>query len=376
MKILIINDYAKPLSGAETFIYTLKRNLEERGHTVKILGSKGKEDFVSFFSRWYSVKWYNKTLEEIKKFKPDIVHVNNCPRKVSPSVINASLKLKIPTLLTFHDFHYVCPRQGGVYKKRRDKKRNSLHKCFLDDCFGYDEKMGDVPRNVLRLLKIRLHRKIIKNKKLVLVAPSKYFAKKIGESIGRNVLVINNGINIPKQKTNYKKNILFVGALNEEKGFAAVAPVLNKIKKYKTFVLGDGPIKKSLELKYKNIEFLGYKNPIKSYENSSIAIIPSHWKENFSYSVLEAMSYGLCIIASDAGGIPEQIKDKETGLISPLQGNFKEIFEKKLNYLIKNPKEIKRLGNNARIFAKKNFDWKIIIKEYEELYEKLIKNGK
>jgi len=376
MKILIINDYAKKLSGAETFVYTLKKNLEDSGHNIRVFGSNQNEDFKSYFSRWYSLKWYRKTLEEIKEFKPDVIHINNCSRIISPSVINAAIKSKTPTILTFHDFHYVCPRQGGIYKQNRNKKQRILHKCFLKDCFGYDERMSYLPRNFLKLLKIMLHRSIIKNKKIILVAPSKYFAEKIGESINRKVLVVNNGIDIPKKGTNYKKNILFVGALNEEKGFPTVAPILNKIKEYNTLVLGEGPIKENLKSKYKNINFLGFQNPKEYYENASIAVIPSHWKENFSYSVLEAMSYGICVMVSNAGGIPEQIEHGKTGLISPLQKNFRESFEKKLDFLIKNPKEIKRLGENARIFAKKNFDWKKIVNEYIKLYKKLLKNDK
>jgi glycosyltransferase involved in cell wall biosynthesis len=82
------------------------------------------------------------------------------------------------------------------------------------------------------------------------------------------------------------------------------------------------------------------------------------------------MSYGICTIASRRGGIPEQIQDGENGLLFEA-GNEKD-FSKKLNYLIKNPKEIMRMGETARKTARKNWDWKTVVKQYEVLYNKII----
>jgi colanic acid/amylovoran biosynthesis glycosyltransferase len=39
--------------------------------------------------------------------------------------------------------------------------------------------------------------------------------------------------------------------------------------------------------------------------------------EGFCNSVIEAMSMGLPVVASDAGGLPENVQDGETGLIVP-----------------------------------------------------------
>ena len=116
------------------------------------------------------------------------------------------------------------------------------------------------------------------------------------------------------------------------------------------------------------------KKPEKFYENASIELTPSIWRTNGPYAILEAMSYGLCVIASDEGGIKEQIIDMETGLLFE-QGNEGE-FKEKLDYLLKNPREIRRLGKNARKYVKENFDWHKIVKRYEKTYEMAIKDFK
>ena len=373
MKVLIINDHVIPLGGTETFIQTLKSNLEKREHLVEIFGSKKGEIFSSFFSRWYSLKWYHRTIKKIKEFRPDIIHINNCVRVLSPSVVSASLDSNIPVVLTFHDFHYLCPRLGGIYDKNRLKKYKSRHKCFFPECLGYDEKYKDIPRNLWRMSKLILHRKIIRGRDIVFVAPSKVLAKSMEKFLGVPVKVINNGIDIPKKKTQYKNIILFVGELNQEKGLHTIAGVLNNTKEYKVLVLGKGLLKKNLESRYKNIKFLGFQKPEKYYKKAAIAVVPSIWMENFSYSVLEEMSYGLCIIASDVGGIPEQIAHMKTGLI--FKRGDKKDFKEKLDYLLKNPKEINRMGENARKFVGRNFSWEKIVKEYEKLYSNIIKKN-
>ena len=361
------------VGGVERFIYAIKNALEKKGHKVELLGSYEGENFVSFFSRWYSKKWYKKTIEKIKEFKPDVVHITHCIRVLSPSVIKASLDSKVPVILNPHDLHYLCPRLGGIYDKNRPKKYKSRHKCFFQDCLGYEERYKDIPRNIWRILKLMLHRKIIRGGKIFFVSNSKFLANAMKKSLGVTPQIIPNGIDIPKEKTNYNKTILFVGQINEEKGLPTIINELNKLEGYERIVLGQGSIKKDLESKYTGVKFLGFQNPEKYYKNASIVVVPSVWMDTFPYVVLEAMSYGTCVIASDIGGISEQVQHMNTGLLfSP--GNSKD-FQKKIRYLIKKPSEIRRMGANARNFVKKNFNWGDIVKKYEEVYLKAIKNS-
>ena len=44
-------------------------------------------------------------------------------------------------------------------------------------------------------------------------------------------------------------------------------------------------------------------------KTASIIVIPSVWEEPFGLVAAEAMSNGICIIASAIGGIPEIVKD-------------------------------------------------------------------
>lgn len=83
MKILLINNYVIEFGGAEKVVFDTKELLEEKGHIVKIFGSNKKENIISFFSRWFSLKYYYKTKKLIKKFRSDIVHCHGFSRVIS-----------------------------------------------------------------------------------------------------------------------------------------------------------------------------------------------------------------------------------------------------------------------------------------------------
>lgn len=73
-----------------------------------------------------------------------------------------------------------------------------------------------------------------------------------------------------------------------------------------------------------------------------------------SWSVLEAMSCGCAIVASDTEPLREVIRHKETGLLVPFFDQDKLISS--ICELLDNPAERKELGTNARAYAKEHYD--------------------
>lgn len=91
MRILLINDLKVKKGGAEKVVYDIKHLLEENNHETKIIGSENEKETIStFFSRWFSLKYYFKTKKTIKNFNLDVVHIHNFSRYISPSPIVAA----------------------------------------------------------------------------------------------------------------------------------------------------------------------------------------------------------------------------------------------------------------------------------------------
>ena len=96
-----------------------------------------------------------------------------------------------------------------------------------------------------------------------------------------------------------------------------------------------------------------------------IAVLPSKW-EGFGLVLIEYMACDKPIVASDIGGIPDIIKDKENGLLCKCN-DYKDLSEKLL-YLINNNEIAYRMIEN-NIDYRKKYDIKLVVKKYEELFK-------
>jgi len=182
----------------------------------------------------------------------------------------------------------------------------------------------------------------------------------------------------PKAHKIFRGIIGFVGRLVYWKGIEAFLSsakmVLQKNPKAKFIIIGGGPLLRTLQEVYKNeerIRFTGYIPPqFISYALGSIDILvlPSYL-ENIPTILLQAMAKGIPVIASKVGGIPEVVIEGLNGfLINPKK--IEEIADRIL-FLLNNPEEARRMGENGRIFVQNNYDIDIVIKRIIEIYKNI-----
>ncbi len=74
------------------------------------------------------------------------------------------------------------------------------------------------------------------------------------------------------------------------------------------------------------------------------------------------------VVATNVGGIPELMKDNETGFLVE-KGNSEKWIEK-LSILIDDKQKRKNMGNNGRKFVEENFSWNKIAREFLKDIEK------
>ncbi|MEX0918562.1 MAG: glycosyltransferase family 4 protein [Candidatus Paceibacterota bacterium] len=139
-------------------------------------------------------------------------------------------------------------------------------------------------------------------------------------------------------------------------------------------IIGDGPDRRKLEkqaeqyeLNQDHITFTGeIKNPYGLMSQSDIFVFPSR-KEPFGRAVLEAMSLGMPIIASNSGGIPEFLKDNISGLLVPL--NDIEALTNTMISLSSDGKQCQRLSQTAREHSEKHLSIKKTAQQIQTVYE-------
>ena len=161
-----------------------------------------------------------------------------------------------------------------------------------------------------------------------------------------------------------EKNIISVGRLSPEKGFIDLIDIFklvhDKHLDWKLNIVGDGSEKEKLikKIEYYNLQdyiklygFLNRKELENLYLKSSIYTMTS-FTESFGLVLIEAESYGIPIVVMDsAKGALEIVNNNENGII--INNRDKEEMVNKINYLIENIEERKRLGVNGRKNSKK-----------------------
>ncbi len=87
---------------------------------------------------------------------------------------------------------------------------------------------------------------------------------------------------------------------------------------------------------------------------------------------LEAMACGTAVVASAVGGIPEVVRDGETGLLVPYDPQDTAAFEqglaRALNSLVADPRTAAAMGEAGRGVAVRDFGWDRIARRTTEVY--------
>lgn len=227
-------------------------------------------------------------------------------------------------------------------------------------------------------------RKVV-DKSDVIIALSEYWKEYFkNEFPTKRVEIIKNVISAPvvhKQQTGYF-TLLFLGLLGKNKGIYDLLECIwdHKVEFQgilKLYIGGNGEIEHVKQLiKEYGIEdiviFEGWVSGDKKIEllNKSDAYILPSYKEGLPISILEAMSYGMPIISTPVGGIPEIVSNGENGyLVEP--GNKEDIY-KAIISLLNNTDLRNRMGKVSLARVGEHLP-KYVEKQLETLYGSLVK---
>jgi len=165
--------------------------------------------------------------------------------------------------------------------------------------------------------------------------------------------------------------VLFVGRLTEIKGVKVLIEVASIIKNVDFYFIGVGPLLnevKKASLINKNIILIGKveNEDLPLYYNAAdVVVVPSQYEEGFGRVVIESLSCGTPVIASNRGGLPEAFNPSVGVLIEPTVENIVQ----KIQFFYENPKELEKLKSNCRSYAIERFSEKnaeLIEKCYQE----------
>ena len=106
-------------------------------------------------------------------------------------------------------------------------------------------------------------------------------------------------------------------------------------------------------------------------KSSSMLVVPSRM-ESLPTTVKEAFYLNVPVIATNVGGIPELIKNNETGILVPPENPSK--LAQAVNELLSDKEKATKLAINGNTFVKNNMTWDVILPKYIQFYEDLLKD--
>lgn len=348
--LLTVNNYHYPRGGAEVVFLEQNRLFEKNGYEVVPFCMTHAENLASPYSDFfvdeiefganysllqsvlrvpkviYSREAQQKLNRLIDKTAPDAAALHNIYHHISPSILSTLKEREIPTVMTLHDLKLACPSykmlaSDGICERcKGGKLRNVIrHRCVK----------GSLALSAVVYLESSLHRMLGTYEKCVdrFIVPSQFFKTKLSEwGIAADQMVhVPNFVDaqafVPgEQAGDY---FLYFGRLAPEKGVATLIEAAAKAS-VKLKLVGTGPeetdLKAQAERLGSDVEFCGYQTGEALHaivRNARAVVLPSEWYENGPMSVLESYALGTPVLGANIGGIPEMIRDGETGGIFP-----------------------------------------------------------
>lgn len=384
-RILILTGvFLEDIGGPPTLLKALNIELIKRGYEIKVL-TFGKKSQAREYS--YPVKTVSDNWPSLFK---------------SFFYLIKGLLFGLTTDIIYNQDLYTAGFTGLIIKKLFKKKlvtrfvgdsawETALnHGETTDDILTFQE--NEYSSFIEKRKKIR--KKILINSDKIVVAS--YFLKNLAQKIGvaeEKIKIIYNSIDFLEDKASsvsreeLKKELSLQGRviltnarLTVWKGIDMLIELMPQLmEKYgqiQFIVVSEGPERANLEqLTHRleledNVSFVGIVNRQRVIDYLKIAdvfVLNTNY-EGMSHVLLEAMKVGTPIITTKAGGNPETIKDKETGLLVDYR-NKKQWLEA-INLILDNPDLAERLVSQAKKDLKR-FSWPKLIQKTISVFESL-----
>jgi len=365
VKILILSKDFNHTGGVVNFVKLIVENINKKEFKIShFIQGKSSNSLKNIFLPFIILCQFIKFMIILKKFKPDIVHIN-------PSFHIRSLLRDSLFLLIIYNFYPT--KSIGIFH-------------------GWNNHL--VEKIINNPILNKLFKKIYDKLNFILVLCSQY--KQQMERIGisstkvKSISTMYQG-NKTLEKRDYhitskEINLLFMSRFVKSKGVYIAAELgrlllNNGYRNFKLIFAGDGPEYKGLK-RYRNkyglenhMDFTGYitgKEKDEILRVSDIFIFPTYYGEGCPIVILEAMGAGLAIVSTPVAAIPEIVEDGVNGFLH----NSKEpkIFFYSVKKLIEDRQLLAEMQIRNKKKAEMNYTAAIVVKKIECIYQQVLYN--
>ena len=335
MRVLILNDVAAPMGGAEILSLGIRDELRARGHdarcfasTAHLEGAPTPADYACFgttsrlrtLNRTLNPDAYRRLRGVLAEFRPDVVHVRMFMSQLSPLIL--PLLRAVPTIYHAAWYELICPTGHKLLPDHtvcRQPAGRACRGCLSRQAWSvlmFQRQMWSRWRGSIDLF----------------VANSDTMRRRLEEHGIAPTVRVYNGVpaRAPRPPLGDPPVVAYAGRLSHEKGVEvlvrAFATAVRVHPQAQLLLIGDGPERARLEQLVASagltgrVRMTGQLSRGRTEDELDRAwaqVAPSLLEEPFGNVVAEAMMRGTAVIATGHGGPAEIIDEGNTGLLVP-----------------------------------------------------------
>jgi glycosyltransferase involved in cell wall biosynthesis len=384
MRVLLVSDFYPPTPGGlEAHVRRLAEALLRRGHDVAVVTGTPDPDPLpgdalfqyastslsrvpgmyenegrQFPAPFPDPIFRQKVRQVTESWRPDIIHAHGW------CAFSSYWTGAPPLIVSLHDHGLRCPKRS-LMRAGKECVTGIGFACIT--CSGDQSVFKRIPLSSAMhwsVPKLSLH-----TSKFIAVSNSVACRASEGGATASKIAVIPNFFDTVNREPGVapdKLTVLFVGPDSPHKGRSVAVDAFNRLPAgTATLVL----VGSATPVNTDGIVNLGYlRGPAlwEQYRRATVALVPSLWPEACPTVVLEAMAYGLPVIGSRIGGIPELIEEGASGILVPPKDPVR--LAESMHAVLSDRELREKLGAGARRRSLQ-FDTEAVVPRVIDVYE-------
>lgn len=401
--LLAINNYYYGRGGAETLFLEHNRMFEAIGWQVVPFAMRHAKNLPTPWAEYfpdeiefgedyglaaklvraprviYSLQARQRMRELLGAVRPHVAHAHNLYHHLSPSVLPLLKERGIPVVMTLHDLKLACP----AYTMMRDGQRcdscrgGKLYNVALHRCVK-----GSLALSGLVMVEAYVHRALRLYEANVerFVVPSRFLLDTLAAwGFARERFVhIPNFVDLERFQParDAGRRFVYCGRLDRLKGVETLLRAAAAARQPLT-IAGSGPDEARLrgiaEQSGSDVIFTGHlgKDALpRLIQEARALVLPSEVPENAPLAVLEAYAAGRPVIGAANAGIPELIREDETGALFPA-GDVAALADTLTRFAVLSERRIAAMGAAGRAWVERDFSPVVYRQRQLDLYDSL-----
>jgi|WetSurMetagenome_2_1015567.scaffolds.fasta_scaffold00621_15 glycosyltransferase involved in cell wall biosynthesis len=359
IRILLCSVSLEDKGGVSNYVRLILDNYPSDKYLIRHFVQGDSSKFIKIFYPILILIQLLKFKEKLKKFNPDIIHIN-------PSLAWVAI---------VRDYIFT-----------RYAKKNGFSVLFCVG--GWDKNLSKHLRKEDVLSRFFL--KIFEMPDRILVLASSFKNELIALGIDSNKIIVTTMM-VESEKYKSKNKIfdppyilLFCSRIEKLKGvyqlLDAFQLIILKYPETKLIYVGQGREfinlnKRISHMKLEeNVKCVGFKSgaeKINYFRDSDMVILPS-FTEGFPNIFCEAMAAGLPFIGTHVGGLIDVFEDGKQGLVIKSIPPTPEEISDRIFKLIENQKLMEQISENNLHEAEDKYDVKVVIAKLDNLYQEMV----